>query len=333
MIGTDLSASALERAAILGATVEVVAERGYADASLGVVLARAGVSREVFHRLFADFEGCFVAVLDEGTELLVATMDAAFARERDWLDGLRAAEAAVLVQLDCEPSLARVLVVETLAAGAGVLERRARNVEAMRAMILEHLRDAPPGVSERPLAAEGIMASLIGVLHDHLVREDPAPLISLLGPLMGIIAGPYLDPDGVTREIHRGDALARSIQAGTVQVPPASRVTSLTARLPQALHDPRAHRARNALLYLAIHPGASNRQVGAGVGVGGHAQASALLTRLQRMGLVVNHPGDPGRANAWRLTATGQEAAFLLHDDPTPIENPRIWADESDVAP
>jgi hypothetical protein len=30
------------------------------------------------------------------------------------------------------------------------------------------------------------------------------------------------------------------------------------------------------------------------------------------MGLIIKHPGGPGKANAWLLTATGERAAFLL---------------------
>src|ERR1700677_1649654 len=49
---------------ILDAVVEVVAERGVTDASMELVLARAGVSRRTFYAFFEDLDECLVAVLD-----------------------------------------------------------------------------------------------------------------------------------------------------------------------------------------------------------------------------------------------------------------------------
>ncbi len=307
----------LQRAAVLEAMVELVAERGYAQTSLALVLGRAGVSRRAFHEQFASLEECFMAVLDEGMERMATVMSQAFAGEGSWLDGLLAAEAAVLSCLDGEPQLARVLLVEALGVGSWVLKRRERNIAALRTSIVEHLKDAPPGASFPPMAAEGVMASVIGIMHDHLVRGESAPLVSLLGPLMGAITAPYLDPAGVAREVRRGDALSRRILAG--RAPPSSNGNGkgnggagCELRVPRALSDPRAHRARSCVVFIAGSPGASNRQIADGIGVRGHSQISTLLARLQRAGLLHKRAGRQGDANAWRLTPLGEQAAALL---------------------
>jgi AcrR family transcriptional regulator len=44
--------------------VEVVCERGYAGASLELVLARAGVPRGTFYRCFEGRDACFQELLD-----------------------------------------------------------------------------------------------------------------------------------------------------------------------------------------------------------------------------------------------------------------------------
>ncbi len=301
----------LQRTAILTAMVEVVAERGYAGTSLGVVLAHANVSRRAFHECFESLEDCFVSILDDGMHAMAAVMADAFAGEESWLDGLLAAEAAVLSLLDSEPTLARVLLVESLGAGSWALERREQNVAALRGQIVDQLSDSPVGEDFPPLAPAAIMASLLGIIQDHLIRGEDAPLITLLGPLMGVITTPYLDPSGVQREIRRGEERAREILAArSTQLEPED--GGAPSHLPRPLSDPRAHRARSVLIHLASNPDASNRQIGDAIGVENPPQISTLLARLEEMGLVHKHPGRPGTANAWTLTVAGRQAALLL---------------------
>jgi DNA-binding MarR family transcriptional regulator len=71
-----------------------------------------------------------------------------------------------------------------------------------------------------------------------------------------------------------------------------------------------APRRTRALLYIAEHPGASNREVAAAVGIRDQGQVSRVLRRLVDLGLAVNHNGaaDRGGANAWHLTAHGLRA-------------------------
>src|SRR6202042_589147 len=107
----------LQRARILQATVEVVAEQGYARASVGQVVARARVSRRTFERLFKGLEDCLATVFDLGLERTIVLVGEAFEREETWQDGLRMALASLLLFLDREPLLTRVWLVESLAAG------------------------------------------------------------------------------------------------------------------------------------------------------------------------------------------------------------------------
>ncbi len=303
------------RERILQAMVEVVAERGFAGASVKLVSTRAGVSSRTFYGCFEGLEGCFVAILDQGMALMAEVMAQAFARERFWLDGLLGAEAAVLQCLDGEPQMARVLLVEALGAGAWALEHRERNVRALRELILEQWRDAPPQGDFRPLAASGVMASILGIIQDHLVRREPAPLISLLGPLMGVITGPYLDADDVAREVRRGEELARRIMAGEstwAPAPAAARETGPGVVLPPMFANPSAHRARECLLFLAEHPHSSNREIATGIGIAHQSQISRLLAYFTNEGFVVKRSEGAGKRNTSALTPHGEEIARAL---------------------
>ena len=138
------SLAELHRAAILEAMVELVAERGYAETSLGVLLERAQVSRRTFYELFPSMEECFTAILDEGMTLMAGVTVHAFTKERHWLDGLLKAEAAVLSCLDSEPQMARALLVEALGVGSWALEHRERNIRQLRELVLEQLSNVSP---------------------------------------------------------------------------------------------------------------------------------------------------------------------------------------------
>ena len=66
------------------------------------------------------------------------------------------------------------------------------------------------------------------------------------------------------------------------------------------------------LRYLNGHPGAANIDIARAVDVRHESQMSRHLSRLERAGMVSRR--KEGRANAWVLTARGEEAAHTLRD-------------------
>ncbi|HSZ12619.1 MAG TPA: TetR/AcrR family transcriptional regulator [Solirubrobacteraceae bacterium] len=302
--------------------IERVAERGFAGVTVKLVTSSAQVSSRTFYEHFAGLEACFSEVLDLGLARALALVGDAFAREERWQDGVRAALASVLAYFDDEPVLARVLFVEAMAAGSWALERREDNVAALRQMIVEHWSESDAGRPE-PVAVAGVMASVLGIIHSHLVTRDPRPLIELLGPLMGIVTTPYQDRQAVAREIERGAQLARTVEAGWhIDSTAAARAGASAAAaaerletLPPLLCNPQARRARECLLFLAARPDSSNREIAAGVGIAHQSQISRLLSELGSASLVAKRSAGPGRRNAWRLTARGERIAGVVAAD------------------
>ncbi len=340
-----------QRERLLLAMAEVVAERGYARTSLAAVLRRAQVSRRAFDRLYGSREDCFAALLDLGLQYTVALVTPALRREQRWQDGMRLALASLLVLFDSEPLLARVWLVESLAAGAPALEHRERNLRVLRQLVLERW-PASAVAGRSPLAAEGVIGSVLGVIHTRISTRRPdrpgEPLIDLLGPLMALVTGPFLAPDAVAAEVQRGAQLARAIRAGEVRLLPATGTVAwgaagraawppagwgsdrargrggldaaqrppegLRQDLPPMLQNPNAHRARHCLRYLAAHPGACNREIAAGIGIQHQSQTSKLLADLLHAGLVARRRGGAGRRNAWRLSEHGERVVRALAD-------------------
>jgi AcrR family transcriptional regulator len=305
---------------ILEAMVELAAEHGFAGVSVKLLTARAGVSTRTFYEEFKDLRACFLAVLDLALERAGGLILQAYTREERWQDGVLGALASLLAFFDSEPALTRVWFVQALAAGPWALGRREQIAGMLRSTIVEHW--AVRGV-QRPdsVAATGVMASVLGLIHTHLVTEQPEPLIELLGPLMGLVTSLYLDKEDVAREVQRGAQLAREIQAGEdtrwtlpAQAPGADTRggTERDTAIPATLTKPNARRARECLLFLAEHPESSNREVAIAIGVSDQSQISRLLSQLAEEELAVKRSEGAGKRNAWRLTPRGEEVARAL---------------------
>jgi len=308
------------RGRIVRAMVEITGEGGFEGASVRLVAARAGVSSRTFYEHFESPQDCFAAVLDLALEQAGALMLPAFARERRWQDGARDALASLLVFFDSEPQLTRVWFVEAMAAGSWAFQRRQQIAARLRTTIVEYWE----GVGDEPIdpqLAIGLMASVLGLIQTHLANEEPAPLIELLGPLMGLVTAPFMDRRDAAREVQRADELARDIQAGRSERwsrPAGSSDADVNGEvvplgdLPAILGNPTAWRARECLLFLADHPGASNREVALGIGVSHQSQISRLLGFLTADELVSKRSEGIGKRNAWRLTARGEAVARML---------------------
>lgn len=108
-----------QRARILEAIARVVAEKGYAAATVSDAVRAARVSRGTFYALFASKEQCFLEAYARGTEVLLARVQAAAraARGADWRAALRGGMRAYVETLAAEPLFARTYLLEIHAAG------------------------------------------------------------------------------------------------------------------------------------------------------------------------------------------------------------------------
>jgi len=306
-----------QRERILRAVAQVLAERGFAGTTIGLVVTRARVSTRTFYELFDGLEECLIAIMDSVLEQVVALAAQELAAEECWQDGVRSALAAVLSFFDREPELACVCIVETLAGGPVVLKHREGVMAAFRLPVVERIEREVPAIS--PLTAEGVMSSVLGIMHAHIVEQKPGPFIELLGPMIGLATAPYLSARSVQQEIEKGDELAQAIRKGdsrwSLQVQDVQDTEPAAApeAIPFAnLGDATARRLRECVVFLAEYPDSSNREVGVGIDLVHQSQISKLLTYLAREGLVTKRSEGKGKRNAWRLTPKGEEIAQAL---------------------
>jgi AcrR family transcriptional regulator len=291
----------IQRGRILAAVVETVEEVGYARMTVAQVIARARVSRKTFYDIFADREDCFRAAFEQALADATVLVSEAYRHQSSWRTGIRAALARLLMFMDDEPALARLLLVESLAAGTTVLERRSQ-VLAELSEIVDRGRSVAHGATEPSrLTAEGVVGGVCALLHARLLQERGEPLEDLLGGLMSMIVLPYLGARAASRELARPAPPSRGARASRR---PAARDEDL-----EGLKIRLTYRTVQVLTVIAGRPGATNRQVAQGADVVDQGQISKLLSRLAALGLIENFGrGKEGHgANAWRLTDLGAQ--------------------------
>jgi AcrR family transcriptional regulator len=83
-----------QRERIMQALVEVLAERGFAGATVGLVVTRARVSTRTFYQCFDGLEECLIAVMDSVLEQAVALVSQTLREAEGWQEGVRSALAA-----------------------------------------------------------------------------------------------------------------------------------------------------------------------------------------------------------------------------------------------
>ena len=130
-----------------------------------------------------------------------------------------------------------------------------------------------------------------------MLRRDPQPLVELCAPLMAMIVQPYLGAAAAQKELER-PVLAPEQPA--VPRLPADPFKDLSLRF--------TYRTARVLSTIADTPGASSKRVANASGIVDPGQASRLLTRLQRHGLIQDTGVGPtkGMARAWTLTERGE---------------------------
>jgi AcrR family transcriptional regulator len=114
-----------QRTRMLGALVEVVAEKGYAATTVADVTGRAGVSRTTFYQQFKDKEDCFLVAYQKGADAQFRKVLEAVETTTDPLEQLRRNLRAYLGELVAHPAAARAFLLEVAAAGARALAVRA----------------------------------------------------------------------------------------------------------------------------------------------------------------------------------------------------------------
>lgn len=162
----------IQRDRLMRAMARTVAEHGYHDTTVRRLLGRAGLSRRTYYELFEDKEDCFLAayddVIDHVMGLVIEAYEEGDAPEDRIARGLR----ALLEFCAAEPDVARMCVVEVLAAGPTARARRADTMERLAGLMEEALTEIRGDEALSRLAARGLIGSVHELIYSPIDRGE-----------------------------------------------------------------------------------------------------------------------------------------------------------------
>lgn len=192
-----------QRERILDAVLQAASRGGYAAMRIDDVIAIAGVSRRTFYDHFANKEDAFLASYDLVLDQLLTGVSTAFASGDTWTARVRRGLAAFLNVLATEPMLARVCVVEALAAGPRALARRTRAMHAFQELLMPPPDDARARPTAPPVAIEAIVGGIYEVIYSRVTTDRTHELPALLPSLLHSALLPFVGPEIADAEYQR----------------------------------------------------------------------------------------------------------------------------------
>jgi AcrR family transcriptional regulator len=183
-----------QRERLIAGLAEAVAEHGYAGATVAHITRHAAVSRRTFYEHFADRDECFIAAYETVMDELRGRIAAGFEAAPDWPRGVRAAIASMLAFLAAEPALARLAMVEALAAGPVVVERYDAAIQSFVPYFREGRADRSPEApaSLSPTTEEALVGGMVSLISRRILAGRGEQLEDLLPGLVEFLLTPYL---------------------------------------------------------------------------------------------------------------------------------------------
>jgi AcrR family transcriptional regulator len=177
-----------------------VCEAGFAALTAEEISARAGLPPHMFYEHFRDEEDCFIASYRHHAGWLIATVNAAAAPARSWQERTRCVLSALLRFLAEHPDVARMGVIEAMAAGPGALAERNRVVDAFQQLLGEAPAPlAAPGPAPR-LLLQTTAGAVLQLIYTWIVNERTKDLEQLLPTCAYIALVALLGPDAAAEE-------------------------------------------------------------------------------------------------------------------------------------
>jgi AcrR family transcriptional regulator len=197
-----------QRERIMAAVAQTAAESGYPEMSVEAIIARAGVSRRTFYEHFKNKEDAFLAAYDAVVHQQARQIRRAYFEETTVRERLRAGIRAYLQFTASEPDLARMCIVEVLAAGPRAMARRNEAMRMFAEIIEDNIHELIPGCRRAALAAETIVGGIHEVVLSRILAGRIDELPGLADDLLATIL--MLDAGGATgRQIPVGAVAGR----------------------------------------------------------------------------------------------------------------------------
>jgi AcrR family transcriptional regulator len=172
----------IQRARIMRALADTMAEKGFAATTVSDIIGAAGVSRATFYEHFTSKDDCLAKSFEAAAQILLSrTLDAAGEAAGPPMERFERGLRAYLDALASEPAFARLFLIEIYAAGPEALKTRAA-MQKQIAAVGDRLFGAETDADR--FASEALVAAISGLVTAKLVTGDLDGLRALHGPLL-----------------------------------------------------------------------------------------------------------------------------------------------------
>jgi AcrR family transcriptional regulator len=180
----------VQRGRLLDALAEVISEEGYLDTTVHKILKRAGISRRTFYEIFTDKEDCFLAAYQEAADHVLVLVQRACRLGGDPEIRIENSLRAMLEFAEREPHVARMCIVEAMAAGEEARKRRAKTMERLTDLVADALEARCESRAEALLRARVLTGGVHEIVYGALARGE----VEGISDLAEEVVGSYLSP-------------------------------------------------------------------------------------------------------------------------------------------
>lgn len=160
-----------QRGRVLDAMSELVNEHGYSGVRVTDLIARAGIAKPTFYELYESKLACFIALVDEIIEQMIAAIAAPLDPEGTNEERIEQGISGLVDFVINEDQRARVIIVEAAAAGPEAIERTVEVYETLASFYValrEETRRTNPNV---PPLTQARARSIVGAINEPLASS------------------------------------------------------------------------------------------------------------------------------------------------------------------
>ena len=199
-----------QRERLIEAAVELMAKRGYHGTSIELIIRRAKVGYATFYKYFSGKEECLIAIFETATAGLRPRLEGAYeARQGPWAEKVGATLEALFRTIAEQPAMARVCLVEVLAAGPVAIARYERALADFEPLLLPGRRERPRNAELPEILESTLFGGVFWIAYQRLTVGAADRLIGYLPETIELVLTPYVGGDEAVRVADEfGDQLA-----------------------------------------------------------------------------------------------------------------------------
>jgi len=195
-----------QRNRLIAGTAEVMAAKGFANATVADIVSAAGVSRDVFYDHFADKQNAFLEAQQFATQAILNTCAAAYFSVDDWPERVWRALDAMLTLIAEHPAIAHLRLVEGYAAGEAAIRSIEEFVRAATIFLEEGFTYREENRALPRLCTQAISGAVLEVLSRKVARGESAELPRYLPQLTYISLAPFMGHEQAVDAVTRASA-------------------------------------------------------------------------------------------------------------------------------